>query len=110
MASTRLRVERTAWVALTAIPLAWALMCVAIFISAMRSTENTDGPGMAMFSALVTGVPALGIFALLLCITVMRWNPPTIRAGWYVDPVGESWYRYWDGRAWTPQVAPPTAQ
>jgi hypothetical protein len=110
MVTTRRRLMRTVWVVLTALPLVVVVICVLMMISAARSTEQTDGPGMVMFSGFVTGIWALGLFGLLLWVTIRNWNPRPIAPGWYVDPVGESWYRYWDGSAWTPQVAPPTAQ
>lgn len=28
-------------------------------------------------------------------------------AGWYPDPLGESWYRWWDGSTWTEAVSGP---
>ena len=28
-------------------------------------------------------------------------------AGWYADPAGSSWWRWWDGHQWTAHVAPP---
>ncbi|MBV1850775.1 exonuclease domain-containing protein [Catellatospora tritici] len=31
---------------------------------------------------------------------------PAAPAGWYTDPTGRHYYRYWDGRAWTAQVSP----
>jgi hypothetical protein len=34
--------------------------------------------------------------------------PPVIAAGWYLDPQGRG-QRFWDGSAWTEQVAPSGA-
>ncbi|GHJ42686.1 DNA polymerase III subunit epsilon [Catellatospora sp. TT07R-123] len=31
---------------------------------------------------------------------------PVAPAGWYTDPTGRHYYRYWDGRSWTGQVSP----
>ena len=31
-------------------------------------------------------------------------GPP--QPGWYPDPWAESWYRWWDGRDWTPSLHP----
>jgi Protein of unknown function (DUF2510) len=28
-------------------------------------------------------------------------------AGWYADPAGSCWWRWWDGRQWTAHVTPP---
>jgi Protein of unknown function (DUF2510) len=43
-----------------------------------------------------------------------RWypdglQPPAPPPGWYADPAGSPWWRWWDGRRWTAHVGPPHA-
>jgi hypothetical protein len=37
-------------------------------------------------------------------------EPPTVPAGWYVDPNDATQYRYWNGSTWTADQAPVTVQ
>ena len=77
-------------------------------VGAVRAVQNTSGAMSFTFGFLVgdlvggalgrpTGPRATGI-------------PPAPRpppAGWYADPAGSSWWRWWDGQQWTAHVAPP---
>jgi membrane protease YdiL (CAAX protease family) len=39
--------------------------------------------------------------------TIGAWPAQrTTQPGWYPDPWAQSWYRWWDGQAWTPSVHP----
>jgi hypothetical protein len=81
-----------------------------MFISASRSTDETDAAGLTIVSAVMVGGAALVLSGLFLWMTIALWKPSTIAPGWYADPVGETSYRYWDGTAWTAHLAPPKTQ
>lgn len=64
--------------------------------------------GLALGGFLLGGM--LGVLGLIILI-VMKPGPshqqpqPLTPAGWYRDPWGAHQTRYWDGAAWTPNVA-----
>lgn len=98
--------------------------CVGQFADSCKSGAAI-GTGIGIF--LILGIAAFGdmILGVIWLVTRRQSAPPVamFAAGWFPDPTGRFWRRFWDGHRWTayvaaergeesmdPQGAPPTIQ
>ncbi len=77
--------------------------CVGEFADSCRSGAAI-GMGIGIF--LILGVAAFGDVILGVVWLVTRRQPKApMQTGWYPDPAGRYWRRFWDGSRWTAYVA-----
>ena len=68
---------------------------------------GTDGVGYAVLGCIeIAGLCVLGAVVALILRAQARRRPPgdSPPPAWHPDPLGESRWRWWDGRKWTSSV------
>lgn len=79
--------NKVMWIVLMAV--LGAIPALIYFLSVRRRLEVAQASGAMGYPQLYGSQPA--------------WGPPA--AGWYPDPAGRHWMRYWNGLEWTSSIS-----